>query len=195
MVGLWNCEHIHLPRKQRFIYRELHQYATIEGMDGYRLVIGHMESDLSDKIKRSFSRAAVVSILLYGCTTWILTNCTEKKLHSNCTRMLWAILNKSWRQHPTKQHLCGHLTPISNTIEIRQIRLAGHCWRSKDKLISDVLLWTLSHGWARVGRPARTYLQRLCTDTGCSIEDLPGAMDDKKRWREKVREIRARSTT
>ena len=54
------------------------------------------KSDLINKIKHSFFQAAVVSILLYGCTTWTLTKRMEKKLHSNYTRMLWAILNKSW---------------------------------------------------------------------------------------------------
>ena len=33
-----------------------------------------LKSDLTDKMKRSFFQAAVVSILLYGCTTWTLTN-------------------------------------------------------------------------------------------------------------------------
>ena len=31
------------------------------------------KSDLTDEMKRSFFQAAVVSILLYGCTAWILT--------------------------------------------------------------------------------------------------------------------------
>ena len=70
------------------------------------------KSDLTDKIKRSFFKAAIVSILLYGCTTWTLTKRMEKKLDSNYTRMLRAILNKSWRQHPTKQQLYDHLPPI-----------------------------------------------------------------------------------
>ena len=59
------------------------------------------KSDLTDKMKRSFFQAAVVSILLYGCTTWTLTKRPEKKLDGNYIRMLRAILNKSWRQHPT----------------------------------------------------------------------------------------------
>ena len=67
-----------------------------------------------------------------------------------------------------------------------------HCWRSKDELISDVLLWTPSHGCASVGWPARTYLQQLCTDTGCSLEDLPVVMDERQMAR--VREIRVSST-
>ena len=55
------------------------------------------KSDLTDKMKRSFFQAAVTSILLYGCTTWTLTKRLEKKLDGNYTRMLRAILNKSWR--------------------------------------------------------------------------------------------------
>ena len=61
------------------------------------------KSDLTDNMKRSFFQAAVASILLYGCTTWTLTRRPEKKLDGNYTRMLRAILNKSWRQHPHKK--------------------------------------------------------------------------------------------
>ena len=109
------------------------------------------KSDLTYKIKRSFFQTAVVSLLLYGCTTWTLTKHMEKKLDSNYTRMLQAVLNESWRQHPIKQQLYGHLTPITKTIQVRQTRHAGHCWRNKDELIRDVLLWTPSHGRTKVG--------------------------------------------
>ena len=44
------------------------------------------KSDLTDKMKRSFFQAAVMSILLYGCTTWMLTKRLEKKLDGNYTR-------------------------------------------------------------------------------------------------------------
>ena len=98
------------------------------------------ESDLTDKMKRSFFQAAVVSILLYGCTTWALTKHMEKKLDGNYTRILRAILNKSWRQYPTKQQLYGHLPPVTKTIKVRRTRHAGHFWRSRDELINDVLL-------------------------------------------------------
>ena len=110
----------------------------------YRLSI-IWKSDLTDKMKRSFFQAAVVSILLYGYTTWTLTKRLEKKLDGNYTRMLRAILNKSWRQHPTSYQLYGQLPPITKTIQVRQIRHADHRWRSKDELISDVLLWTPPH--------------------------------------------------
>ena len=153
------------------------------------------KSDLTDKMKRSFFQAAVASILLYGCTTWTLTKRLEKKLDGNYTRMLRAILNKSWRQHPTKHQPYGHLPPITKTIQVRRTRHAGHYWRSRDELISDVLLWTPTYGRAKPGRPARTYIQQLCEDTGCSPKDLPEAMNDREEWRERVRDICATSTT
>ena len=152
------------------------------------------KSDLTDKMKRSFFQAAVTSILLYGCTTWTLTKRLEKKLDGNYTRMLRAILNKSWQQHPTRHQLYGHLPPITKTIQVRRTRHAGHCWRSRDELIRDVLLWIPTHGRAKAGRPARTYIQQLCEDTGCCPEDLPRAMNDREEWRERVRDIRAAST-
>ena len=108
--------------------------------------------------------------------------------------MLRAILNKSWQQHPTRHQLYGHLPPITKTIQVRRTRHAGHCWRSRDELIRDVLLWIPTHGRAKAGRPARTYIQQLCEDTGCCPEDLPRAMNDREEWWERVRDIRAAST-
>ena len=152
-------------------------------MDSYRLAI--------DQMKRSFFQEAVVSILLFGCTTRTLTKRLEKKLDGNYTRMLQEILNKSWWQHPTRHQLYSHLPPTTKTIQSRRTRPAGHSWRSRDELISDVLLWTLTYGRAKAGRPVRTYIQQLCEDTGCSPEDLPEEMNDREKWRERVRDIRA----
>ena len=39
-----------------------------------------------------------------------------------------------------------------------------------------------SYGCAKAGRPARTYIQQLCEDTGCCPEDLPEAMNDMEKW-------------
>ena len=153
------------------------------------------KSDLTDKMKCSFFQAAVVSILLYGCTTWTLTKQLKKKLDGNYTRMLRAILNRSWWQHPTRHQLYGHVSPITKTIQVRRTRHEGLCWRSKYEVISDALLWTPAYGHAKAGRPARTYIQQLCEDTGCSPENLPKAMNDReKRW-EMVWDIRASGTT
>ena len=186
-----------------FVQMEIFPYSGFTGLDTRltkawtaidRLSI-IWKSDLTDKMKRSFFQAAVVSILLYGCTTWTLTKRLEKKLDGNYTRMLRAILNKSWRQHLTRHQLYGHLPPITKTIQVRRTRHAKHCWRSKDELIRDVLLWTPTYSRAKSGRPARTYIQQLCEDTGCNPEDLPEGMNNREKWRERVRDIRTGGTT
>ena len=158
-------------------------------------------------MKCSFFQAAVVSILLHGCTARTLTKRMEKRLDSNYTRMLRTILNRSWRQHPKTS--C-HQPLITNTIKIRQTRQAGHCWRSRDVFVSDVLPWTPSYERAkatfRIGYilyidfrwsswPAKIYIQQLCADTGCSPENLPEAIDDRKGWWERVRDIWTDSAT
>ena len=83
----------------------------------------------------------------------------------------------------------------TKTIQVRRTRRVGHCWRTRDKLISDVLLWIPAYGRAKAGRPARTYIQQMCEDTGCNPEDLPEVMNDREKRRERVRDIRASGTT
>ena len=65
----------------------------------------------------------------------------EKKLNENLTRMLYTVLNKSWKQHTTKQHttkqqLCGHLPPSHKPV--RWARHTGERWTHKR--FSDRLL-------------------------------------------------------
>ena len=93
-----------------------------------------------------------------------------------CYELYWTIpgSNIPWNR--------SLLPSISKTIQIRWTRHAVHSWRSKDELISNILLWTPLHRWAGVEYPARTYLQQLCTDTGCSLEDLLNVMDDRDEW-------------
>ena len=88
------------------------------------------KSDLTGKMKCSVFQAAIVSILLYGWTTWTLTKQMEKKLDVNYTRML---RYKSWIRPPTKQQQYGHRLPIMQTIKIRRTNTrdtAGEVWTS-----------------------------------------------------------------
>ena len=97
----------------------------------------------------------------------MLTKRMEKKLDDNYTRTVRIVKNKSWRQHLTKRQLYGKLPPVTKTIQIKR---------------TCVLLWTPSHDRAKVGRPARTYIQQLGADTGCSLEELLRAMEDRDEW-------------
>ena len=132
----------HHKKRLLFMYKILINKAAWTAIDRLSII---WKSNLTNKMKRSFFKAAVVSILQYGCTTWTLTIRLEKKLDGNYTKML----NKSWQQHPTRHQLYGHLPLITKTIQAKRTIHAGHCWRNKGELISDVLRWTPAYGQAK----------------------------------------------
>ena len=103
----------------------------------------------------------------------------EKKLGENYTRTLQPALNKSWKQHPTKQQLYSHLLFVIQTIQVKRARHSGHCWRSKDKLISNILLWTSIHGHTCASRHQKNLHQPAFTVTGFRLEDLPKAIANR----------------
>ena len=116
---------------------------------------------------------------------------TRWQLHKNAACNPQQVLAATPNKTPTVLATC----PLSRKLfKLDEPKMQGHCWRSRDELIRDVLLWIPTHGRAKAGRPARTYIQQLCEDTGCCPEDLPRAMNDREEWRKRVRDIRAAST-
>ena len=105
------------------------------------------KSDLTDRIKCSFYQATVVSILSYGCTTWMLTKHMEKKfgrqLHKNAVKCIEQVLEASPHKTAAVQ------TPYHPSLKLSKLDKPD-MWvtggRNMDKLISDILLWTHSHG-------------------------------------------------
>ena len=152
------------------------------------------ESGLSDGLKRKFFRATVEAVLLYGSVTWTLTKHLEQRLSGTYTRMLRAALNISWREHPTIKRLYGNLPNVITTIRERRMRFAGHCWRHKEELAADTLLWQPRHGTTSIGRPVKTYVDQLREDSGLEKEDLSTAMLDRDLWRVRVNAVRTSST-
>ena len=93
----------------------------------------------------------------------------------------------------TNSELYGKIPPFSQTIKQQRMRFAGHVWRNKEELASDVLLWEPKHGKQEQGRPKRTYIDQLADDTGCRKQELNNAMTNKDDWRKRVMQCRASS--
>ena len=123
-------------------------------------------------------------VQLGGCTT--LTKCLKKKIDWNKTMMLQTVLNKSWKQHPIKPQLHSHLPPILQTIKKEKQDMLGITGQSKYKVISDILLWTPTHGHTSVVQPAKTYIHQLCEDTWWHLKDSPRGIADRDGWQERV---------
>ena len=108
--------------------------------------------------------------------------------------MLRAALNKSWIDHLSNAELYGNIPRVTATIRQQRLGFAGHCWRSKNELSSEVLLWEQSHRKRSRGRPRKTYVDQLIADTASTYEDLANLMDDRDRWKQLINESRASST-
>ena len=67
------------------------------------------KSDLTDKMKCSFFQAAVVSILLYGCTTWTLTKHMEK----NFATLIQECCEQYWTSPGGSTHKAGAVQPLT----------------------------------------------------------------------------------
>ena len=74
------------------------------------------KSILPDNMKRHFFRATVKSVLIYGSVSWTLTKSLENRLNGNYTRMLRAILNRSWKDHPNNKEIYGNIPDIYTSI-------------------------------------------------------------------------------
>ena len=99
------------------------------------------KSRLSGKMKRNCFRATVESVLIYGSVGCTLTKALEKRLNGNYTRMLRAILKRSWKYHPNYKDIYGNIPDICKSIRQKRLRFSGHCWISKLELASDVIIW------------------------------------------------------
>ena len=152
------------------------------------------DSNLPNKLKIQFFRAAIESILIYGSECWTLTKALESKLNGTYTKMLRRVKNISWKQHLTNTLLYGGIPPLTETIKHRRLKFVAHCWRRREEVVHQVLLWEPVHGKRGRGRPCRTYVQQLLEDTNLERNHVEEMMEDRVVWRRLVKEIRVRST-
>ena len=104
------------------------------------------KSFLSAKLIENFFQTWATLVLLSSSTIRTLMKCHEKKPDQDTTMMLGVVLDKFYKQHPTKHKLCNQLLPISQTIHVRWQRHAGHCWGSMEVPVNGDLLRTFKHG-------------------------------------------------
>ena len=145
------------------------------------------KSNLNRELKIDFFRATVETVLLFGCSTWNITVALARKLDGTYTRLLRAALNVKWQSHTTNQILYDNLPKVTSTIQ--QMRLfCGRCWCSKDEVVSQVMMWEQNHGKRPKGRPAKTFFDQLAQESGLTRDDLPKVMEDRRLWRQVVKD-------
>ena len=142
------------------------------------------KSDLLKSLKLRFFRVAVESILLYGCATWSMSRAEEKALDGCYTRMLRKVYNIDGQAKIPNAQLYSGLNPVSETIRIRRMKLAGHTFRDKSSPAHYTVTWDPQHGHMSRGHPTTTFVDALLRDTDLtSTAELEACMADRDVWR------------
>ena len=106
-----------------------------------------------------------------------------RKLYKNVESSIKQVLATTPHETPTIRTLAPHhKNYTSSTNQTRRTLL------EKQKLISDVLLWT-PHTWMCKSGTTSTNLHTAAMWGHGMSEDLPVAMNDREKWRETVRDI------
>ena len=111
------------------------------------------KSTLPMKLKLKFLHSTVTTVLLYGSRTWTLTKELEKKLDGCYTKMLRVVKNVPWKQHMRNDALHGEIPKMTTAIAAQRVRFSRHCWRRKDEIAHQLLLWEPTHGKRAPRRP------------------------------------------
>ena len=106
----------------------------------------------------------------------------RREQHKNATSNSEQILEATPHETAAEWPFAFHINQTNKTCETLQ--------EKQRRNESNVLQWTPSYERARVGQPIRTNQQQLSADTGCNVEGLSGAMDDRDERREREREIK-----
>ena len=111
------------------------------------------KSTLTMKLKLKFFHSTVTALLRYGSSTWTLTKELEKKLDGCYTKMLRVVKNVPWKQHMRNDALHGEIPKMTTAIAAQRVRFSRHCWRSKDEIAHQLLLWEPTPGKRARRRP------------------------------------------
>ena len=137
-------------------------------------------STLPNQLKINLFRATVELILLQGAETWTMNTQMQKRLDGCYTNLLRRVQNMSWKNHHTLAEIYGPIPKISMRLAEKRARFAGHCYRAKDEVVSDLVFWKASSS------RKRTFPDVISRDTGIEVKELPTAMEDRDCWREIV---------
>ena len=156
----------------------------------YRLRKIWSSSILRRKTKMRIFQANVVSVLVYGCTTWKMTVADEHKLDVFVHSCLRRILKIYWPTRMSNEEVrrIAGVQQVSTQIRTRRWKYIGHILRmDSDDNQRVALRWTPAAGRRRRGRPKETWrrtVERERHTLGFSSWEAAAAVaNDRDRWR------------
>ena len=133
-------------------------------------------------------KSLVLSIMLYGCETWTLTEDLDRRIIAFETKSYRNILGISYREHKTNvfvyntiEEIVGKIEHILTTIKRRKMSYFGHVTRH-DSLHKTILQGSL-RGKRRRGRTRKDWNSNICKWSGMSQREVLDTAHNRKKWR------------
>ena len=149
---------------------------------------------LRRKTKLRIFQACVLSVLLYGCTTWKMTEGDEHKLNVFVHTCLRRILRIFWPTLMSNEEVrrIANMEKVSEIIRLRRWKFIGHILR-KDSADNQriALRWTPATGRRKRGRPKETWRRTVVRERMMlgltSWEETGAVARDRDCWRTLIR--------
>ena len=151
-------------------------------------------SSISLATKIRLFNTTCVTVLLYGCESWVLSVNMENKINAfatSCYRIMLNIKRLDCVSN-ARIHVMTNTQPLINTVRQRQLRFLGHILRMPDdEPCRRYALFVPTHGRRRPGRQRTSYIsyiQKLLGDTENDLHADAIALlaSDRCSWRKFV---------
>ena len=145
-------------------------------------------SKISWKTRYRILKSHVWSVMLYGCESWSLLSCSERKLRSAETWCIRRMLGIVWSDHISNEAVwrrsatLGIKPDLMPTVVRRQLSFIGHLVRS-DAIECMILTRDCSTGHRTRGRPRYSIWDNLKRWLNKDFDQLIIDMCDHRLWR------------
>ena len=119
---------------------------------------------ISIATKVKLFQTTCITILLYGCESWVVSGAMEKKINSFATSCYRIMLSIKRTDHVSNARVyeMTNSEPLIKTVHIRQLRFLGHILRMPEEEPSRrYALYQPSHGRKRPGKQGTSYLKYI----------------------------------
>ena len=141
---------------------------------------------ISSKIR--LMRSLVISIFLYACETWTLTEELEKKIQTTEMRCFRRLLGFSYRDHVTNEEVgnrikqaVGPYEDLLTIVKKRKLRWYGHKTRSTG--LAKMILQGTVQGGRRRGRQKKRWEDNIKEWTGLKLGEALRKAENREEWR------------
>ena len=148
------------------------------------------------EFKMRLFNAACISILLYGCESWVLTEPLKKKLDTfarTCYRIILGVRQAEVHMKNDELYKKVSQRPIRDQIRERQLKFTGHCLRmDKEELPNIYILYKSEIRQNHKGRANMNYHDQISTHltndakVKLDVDQIARMARDKKGWFQSV---------